>query len=79
MDLRLYDNLTTGKRAFAPLDAANVQMYVGGVTVYDCAHIGNALLAIIFDVPSRLPRHLHGETGVMLKAGKPVTTWEIAR
>ena len=60
MELRLYDTLTKEKRAFVPLDAANVRMYVCGPTVYDFAHIGNARPVIVFDVLFRLLRHLYG-------------------
>jgi cysteinyl-tRNA synthetase len=60
MDLRLYDTLTKEKRTFAPLDPANVRMYVCGPTVYDFAHIGNARPVIVFDVLFRLLRHLYG-------------------
>jgi cysteinyl-tRNA synthetase len=60
MDLRLYDTLTREKRAFVPLDANNVRMYVCGPTVYDFAHIGNARPVIVFDVLFRLLRHRYG-------------------
>jgi cysteinyl-tRNA synthetase len=58
--LKLYNTLTREKEDFAPLDAANVRMYVCGPTVYDYAHIGNARPAIVFDVLYRLLRHLYG-------------------
>jgi cysteinyl-tRNA synthetase len=61
MELRLYDTLTKEKRAFVPLDPANVRMYVCGPTVYDFAHIGNARPVIVFDVLFRLLRHVYGE------------------
>jgi cysteinyl-tRNA synthetase len=64
MDLRLYDTLTREKRAFVPLDADNVRMYVCGPTVYDFAHIGNARPVIVFDVLFRLLRHIYGEKHV---------------
>jgi cysteinyl-tRNA synthetase len=64
MELRLYDTLTREKRAFVPLDPANVRLYVCGPTVYDFAHIGNARPVIVFDVLFRLLRHLYGETHV---------------
>jgi cysteinyl-tRNA synthetase len=64
MELRLYDTLTREKRAFVPLDPANVRLYVCGPTVYDFAHIGNARPVIVFDVLFRLLRHLFGETHV---------------
>jgi cysteinyl-tRNA synthetase len=60
MELKLYDTLTREKRAFVPLDPANVRMYVCGPTVYDFAHIGNARPVIVFDVLFRLLRHLYG-------------------
>ena len=64
MELRLYDTLTRQKRVFAPLDPANVRMYVCGPTVYDFAHIGNARPVIVFDVLFRLLRHIYGEKHV---------------
>jgi cysteinyl-tRNA synthetase len=60
MELALYDTLTRQKRAFTPLDPAQVRMYVCGPTVYDFAHIGNARPVIVFDVLFRLLRHLYG-------------------
>ena len=60
MTLRLYNTLTRRKEDFAPLDPANVRMYVCGPTVYDFAHIGNARPVIVFDVLFRLLRHLYG-------------------
>jgi cysteinyl-tRNA synthetase len=60
MELKLYDTLTREKRVFAPIDPANVRMYVCGPTVYDYAHIGNARPVIVFDVLFRLLRHLYG-------------------
>ncbi|MGH6873258.1 MAG: cysteine--tRNA ligase [Rhizomicrobium sp.] len=64
MSLRLHNTLTRTKEDFAPLDAANVRMYVCGPTVYDFAHIGNARPVIVFDVLFRLLRHLYGEAHV---------------
>ena len=55
--LRLYNTLTRTKEDFAPIDPANVRMYVCGPTVYDFAHIGNARPVIVFDVLFRLLRH----------------------
>src|SRR5256885_12827648 len=64
MALRLYDTLTKEKQRFAPLDPANVRMYVCGPTVYDFAHIGNARPIIVFDVLFRLLQHLYGDKHV---------------
>ncbi|PSC05724.1 cysteine--tRNA ligase [Alsobacter soli] len=60
MSLNLYNTLTRRKEAFAPIDPANVRMYVCGPTVYDYAHIGNARPVIVFDVLYRLLRHVYG-------------------
>jgi len=65
MELHFYDTLTRSKeRAFEPIDASNVRMYVCGPTVYDFAHIGNARPVIVFDVLFRLLRHVYGEDHV---------------
>ena len=58
--IRLYDSLRREKVTLAPLDPANVRMYVCGPTVYDFAHIGNARPIIVFDVLFRLLRHRYG-------------------
>ncbi len=60
MALSLYNTLSRRKEPFAPIDAANVRMYVCGPTVYDFAHIGNARPVIVFDVLYRLLRHIYG-------------------
>lgn len=60
MQLKLYNTLTRQKDVFAPIDPANVRMYVCGPTVYDFAHIGNARPVIVFDVLYRLLRHIYG-------------------
>ena len=59
--LRLYNTLSRTKEDFAPIDPANVRLYVCGPTVYDYAHIGNARPAIVFDVLFRLLRHIYGQ------------------
>jgi cysteinyl-tRNA synthetase len=64
MGLRLHNTLTRTKEDFAPIDVANVRMYVCGPTVYDFAHIGNARPLIVFDVLFRLLRHIYGEKQV---------------
>lgn len=63
-NLKLYNTLTRTKEDFAPIDPANVRMYVCGPTVYDFAHIGNARPVIVFDLLFRLLRHLYGESHV---------------
>ena len=58
--LKIYNTLSKSKEVFAPIDDANVRMYVCGPTVYDYAHIGNARPLIVFDVLYRLLRHRYG-------------------
>jgi cysteinyl-tRNA synthetase len=64
VSLTLYNTLSRRKETFAPIDPANVRMYVCGPTVYDYAHIGNARPVIVFDVLFRLLRHVYGENHV---------------
>lgn len=54
MSLVIYNTLSREKEPFAPLDAANVRLYVCGPTVYDYVHIGNARPVVAFDVLYRL-------------------------
>ncbi|MEA3049111.1 MAG: cysteinyl-tRNA synthetase [Sphingomonadales bacterium] len=63
--IRLHDTLAREKRAFAPADPERVTMYVCGPTVYSRAHIGNARPAVVFDLLSRLLRHVYGEGNVV--------------
>ncbi|MCO6450298.1 MAG: cysteine--tRNA ligase, partial [Caldilineales bacterium] len=53
MTLRVYNTLTRQKETFVTLDEGVVRMYVCGPTVYDDAHIGHAMSAIVFDVIRR--------------------------
>lgn len=62
--IKLYNTKTRSKDEFAPIDEKNVRMYVCGPTVYDRAHIGNARPVIVFDVLSRLLRHVYGDDHV---------------
>jgi cysteinyl-tRNA synthetase len=64
MPLRLTNTLTRQKEPFAPIDPANVRLYVCGPTVYDFAHIGNARPVIVFDLLFRLLRHFYGAAHV---------------
>ena len=51
--LRIYNTLTRQKHVFEPIEPGHVRMYVCGNTVYDDAHIGHAMSAIVFDVVRR--------------------------
>ena len=51
--LRLYNTLTRRKEEFQTLEPNHVKMYVCGVTVYNDAHVGHAMSAIVFDIIRR--------------------------
>ena len=59
MSLVIYNTLSREKEPFAPLDAANVRLYVCGPTVYNYVHIGNARPVVAFDVLYRLLKRRH--------------------
>jgi cysteinyl-tRNA synthetase len=59
MSLKLYNSLSRQKETFVPLDPEHVQMYACGPTVYNYAHIGNARMAVVFDLWARLLKHLY--------------------
>ncbi len=58
-ELKLYNSLTRKKQVFDPIDASHVRIYACGPTVYSYAHIGNARMAVVFDVLSRLLRGIY--------------------
>jgi cysteinyl-tRNA synthetase len=51
--IRLYNTLTRKKEEFQTLEPNAVKMYVCGVTVYNDAHVGHAMSAIVFDIVRR--------------------------
>jgi cysteinyl-tRNA synthetase len=53
MALRVYNTLTRQKEVFETLEPEKVRMYVCGPTVYDNAHIGHAMSAMVFDIVRR--------------------------
>ena len=65
MPLTIHDTYAKHKRVFAPADPQRVTLYVCGPTVYNYAHIGNARPAVVFDLLSRLLRHLYGDEQVI--------------
>jgi cysteinyl-tRNA synthetase len=54
--LRLFNSLTRKKEEFIPLDPSNVRIYACGPTVYNYAHIGNARMAVVFDLLANVLR-----------------------
>ncbi len=57
--LRLYNTLTRKKEAFEPIDPGHVRLYACGPTVYNYAHIGNARMAVVFDLLVRVLQEVH--------------------
>ncbi len=53
MPLRVYNTLTRSLEEFRPIEDGVVRMYVCGPTVYDKAHVGHAMSAVVFDVIRR--------------------------
>jgi len=53
MALRIYNTLSRKKEDFQTIQPGKVTMYVCGPTVYDKAHVGHAMSAIVFDIIRR--------------------------
>jgi len=53
MGLRVYNTLSRKKETFETIEPKKVRMYVCGPTVYDKAHVGHAMSALVFDVIRR--------------------------
>jgi cysteinyl-tRNA synthetase len=53
MALRIYSTLSRKKEDFQTIEPGKVTMYVCGPTVYDKAHVGHAMSAIVFDIIRR--------------------------
>ncbi len=53
MSIQVYNTLTRKKDNFITLQPDKVSMYVCGPTVYDKAHVGHAMSALVFDVIRR--------------------------
>jgi cysteinyl-tRNA synthetase len=55
MPIQIYNTLTRTVEPFETLEPKTVKLYVCGPTVYDKAHIGHAMSALVFDI---IRRHL---------------------
>ena len=53
MGLQVYNTLTRKKEPFETIEKNKVRMYVCGPTVYDKAHVGHAMSALVFDIIRR--------------------------
>ncbi len=51
--LRVHNTLTRKKEEFQTLEPGKVKMYVCGVTVYNDAHVGHAMSAVVYDIIRR--------------------------
>jgi cysteinyl-tRNA synthetase len=51
--MNIYNTLTRKKEEFSTLEPNVVRMYVCGVTVYNEAHVGHAMSALVFDIIRR--------------------------
>lgn len=57
--LTLFNTLKREKQIFEPLDKNHVRLYACGPTVYNYAHIGNARMAVVFDLLTRVLKTLY--------------------
>ena len=53
MGLRIFNTLSHKKEEFETIEPNKVRMYVCGPTVYDKAHVGHAMSALVFDIIRR--------------------------
>ncbi len=53
MGIKIYNTLSRTKEPFKTLEPGKVSMYVCGPTVYDKAHVGHAMSALVFDIVRR--------------------------
>ena len=53
MAIKIYNTLTRKKEPLETLQEGQVRMYVCGPTVYNAAHIGHAMSAVVFDIIRR--------------------------
>ena len=51
--IRIYNTLTRKKEELQTLEPGVIKMYVCGVTVYNDAHVGHAMSALVFDIIRR--------------------------
>jgi cysteinyl-tRNA synthetase len=56
MEIALYNSLTRRKEAVRPTEPGHLRLYACGPTVYSYAHIGNARMAVVFDLLVRVAR-----------------------
>ena len=57
--LKFFNSLNNKKEEFIPVDEHHIRVYACGPTVYNYAHVGNARMAVVFDVVVRLLRYIY--------------------
>ena len=57
--LVLYNSLNREKQPFTPINPDHVRLYACGPTVYNYAHIGNARMAVVFDLLVRVLKGIY--------------------
>ncbi len=57
--IKLYNSLAREKQVFEPIDPRHVRLYGCGPTVYNYAHIGNARMAVVFELWARVLRTVY--------------------
>lgn len=57
--IKLYNSLAREKQVFEPIDPSHVRLYGCGPTVYNYAHIGNARMAVVFELLARVLRTVY--------------------
>lgn len=57
--IKLYNSLAREKQVFVPIDENHVRLYGCGPTVYNYAHIGNARMAVVFELWARVLRTVY--------------------
>ena len=58
-NLTLFNTLKREKQIFEPINEDHVRLYACGPTVYSYAHIGNARMAVVFDVLTRVLKEIY--------------------
>ncbi len=64
--MKIYNTLTRKKENFETLEPGIVKMYVCGPTVYDKAHVGHAMSAVVFDIIRRYLEYRHFQVKHMM-------------
>lgn len=61
MGITFYNTLQRKLESFTPIEQNKVKMYACGPTVYNYVHLGNARMAVVFDVLNRYLRYKGNE------------------